>query len=167
MRHIYASIRPLFLVIAFMFIGFSAYAQLAQKQLYFQKSGTSQVLNRNLPSGSTQQTETLYKNAVSVVNSSSFKTSNSGTSNGISTTYTVAAGSNRLLVVGVGSTPTTPVTGVTYNSTALTKLGEISNGTAVKAEIWYMIAPPVATNAPFALNLSGNLEAAVGVANYI
>ncbi len=96
---------------------------------------------------------------------STFKTANGGTANTISGAFTVAAGTNRLLVVGIGSVPSNAVSSVTFNGVALTKLSQIANGTATKAEIWYLLAPPEVT-ANVVVNWTGTVEAAVGVANY-
>ena len=69
-----------------------------------------------------------------------------------SLTFThTTGGTNRLLVVGVSlnvvQNPTTIVTGVTYNGVALTQaVAHNDAGPTRRAEIWYLVSPPVGTN---------------------
>ena len=58
----------------------------------------------------------------------------------LSWSHTVGAGSERLLVVGVSirNDAGQTVTGVTYNSTALTYLNSVANGTNARVEMWYL-----------------------------
>jgi hypothetical protein len=153
--------------IAILLVVCSGFAQTANKKLYL---SDGQTLDRIDPvatsDATTAQTIDLFKNAATFVASSTFKTANGGTANTISGAFTVATGTNRLLVVGIGSVPVAPVTSVTFNGVALTKLGQIANGTATKAEIWYLLAPPEVT-ANVVVNWTGTVEAAVGVANYV
>lgn len=58
-------------------------------------------------------------------------------------------GTNLLLVVTVGwrhQDPGNAITGITYNSVALTQLGTTSNGEFATAEIWYLLAPATGTH---------------------
>lgn len=62
---------------------------------------------------------------------------------------TVAAGSDRLLIVHVHTEDTgsgvVDVTGVTYGGVALTRLGGIKSGSWGGVDVWYLIAPAVGT----------------------
>ena len=81
-------------------------------------------------------------------------TSNSGWKNNVSSisfNHTVAAGSNRILIVGVGmrngaSNPPI-VSGITFNGVALTKIraDEESASKNLRSELWYLIAPDEGT----------------------
>ena len=70
--------------------------------------------------------------------------------NSISWSHTVS-GNNRLLIVGVsirnggGQTVLDP-DGVTYGAQSLTKIGAIDNGTNVRVEMWYLVAPLTGTD---------------------
>jgi hypothetical protein len=75
---------------------------------------------------------------------------NNGAANSTSATqaHTTGSGSNRLMLVSVKSRQATgaSATGVTYNSVALTKLGEVVNGTQIRTELWYLLAPASGTH---------------------
>jgi len=59
---------------------------------------------------------------------------------------TVNAGSNRLLVVAVGQRSISQtVSGITFNSVALTKAIDVDSTAFDQASIWYLIAPDVTT----------------------
>ncbi|WP_333809764.1 beta strand repeat-containing protein, partial [Flavobacterium sp.] len=155
--------------IAFLLVSsLSSFGQTVNKRLYL--SDPAQALDRIDPVATsdltTSQTATLYKNAATLVTSGTVSTANGGTASSISTSYTVATGTNRLLVVGIGSVPVSPVTSVTFNGVALTKLSQIANATTSKAEIWYLIAPPQVT-ANVVVNWTGTVEASVGIANFV
>lgn len=57
--------------------------------------------------------------------------------------HTVGTGNNQILVVSVGLlSVANSVTGITYNSVALTKLrADVSVSGTVRTEIWYLVAP--------------------------
>ena len=77
------------------------------------------------------------------------------------TSYTTAAGSDRLLLVGIsfrGSAVTT--TGVTYNGDAMTLASSISNTGDARAELWQLVAPDV-TTANIVATFSGTATSAV------
>lgn len=62
--------------------------------------------------------------------------------------HTVAAGSNRVLIVGVSlrNNSGQTVTGVTYGGTALTLIGAQNGGTnSVRVELWRLVAPAAGT----------------------
>lgn len=81
-------------------------------------------------------------------------------------THTVGAGSNRLLVVGVSIRGNRTVTGITYAGQGLTFLGASSNNNnRVRAEIWYLVAPPTGT-ATVAVNLSANARFTSGAVSF-
>ncbi len=59
---------------------------------------------------------------------------------------TTNAGPNRVLVVAVAQEFTgVSVSGITYNSQALTQITTGVNNNEVRADLWYLIAPPVTT----------------------
>lgn len=92
--------------------------------------------------------------------------SNSGAQAAVSTynwSHT-CSGSNRLLVVSVSSRDGTdadrPVTGVTYNSVAMTKAREDNDDTLdLTTSIWYLIAPSTGSNT-IAVTHAGTVDAA-------
>ena len=60
--------------------------------------------------------------------------------------YANASGTNKLLLVGVSAQqPNGSVTSITFNGTALTKLGNISHSSQSRIEIWYLKSPSVGT----------------------
>lgn len=77
----------------------------------------------------------------------SVSTTTANTSASVVWSHTVPNGLNRLLVVEIGLRAFQTVTGVTYGGAALTKLGAVqyAAGNYARAEIWYMVAPPVGT----------------------
>jgi hypothetical protein len=67
---------------------------------------------------------------------------------GDSWTHTVS-GNNRLLIVGVSinqSAASESVSTVTYNGTALTRIGAVVRNDNVQAELWYLLAPIAGTH---------------------
>lgn len=72
-----------------------------------------------------------------------------GTMSNVSTktiAHTTPSGSNRLMIVGVSAQqPGASVSSVTYNGVALTKLGNVSNASQSRIEIWYLKSPAVGT----------------------
>lgn len=82
--------------------------------------------------------------------------------------YTVASGSNRELFVGVLLNASSPpnITGVTFNSDAMTKLIEKSRGAGgFTSSIWFLAAPDVATG-NIVVSLDGSVDVYAGAANY-
>ncbi|MBK8564660.1 MAG: cadherin-like domain-containing protein [Saprospiraceae bacterium] len=60
--------------------------------------------------------------------------------------YNNTSGANKILMVGVAAQqPNASVTSITFNGSALTKLGNISNPSQSRIEIWYLKSPPVGT----------------------
>lgn len=93
------------------------------------------------------------------------------TGTSLSFSYTVASGSNRVLMVGAFENITgytaSNITGVTFNGVAMTKLVEyyrtFSDG--FMASIWYLAAPDV-TTANIVLSLSVSTDVNAIAANY-
>ncbi len=78
------------------------------------------------------------------------------------------AGTNRLLVVGVEmnitNAPTSSVSSITYNGTALTLLGAHNDAAATRrVELWYLLAPATGT-LPISVNVNIPGAQTVGVA---
>lgn len=97
--------------------------------------------------------------------------SGNATGTSISWSHTVASGSNRALFVGVlenaSGFTTTRITGITFNSVAMTKLVEhyrtFSDGQV--ASIWFLAAPDV-TTANIVISLSASTDTHGFGANY-
>jgi hypothetical protein len=146
----------------------SSKAQTVVNKRLYMKTGSA--LNRVVPTSATVQTTTaLFKQTAVVTSSGSFATGNSGSTAGSlsssPTTFT-PAGSNRLILVAIGSvrTATNQVTGVTFGATALTKLSESVDASNRKIEYWYLINPSTTAAAVTVNWPSGQtLEFAVGV----
>ncbi len=72
-----------------------------------------------------------------------------GTMSNVSTktiSHTTPSGTNRLMIVGVSAQqPGASVSSLTYNGVALTKLGNVSNASQSRIEIWYLKSPTVGT----------------------
>ena len=90
----------------------------------------------------------------------------SGSKNGgnnLVISHTIAAGSDRLLVVHVTlNNPNLEVVDeITYDGVNLLLLAAVSQNNDTRTEMWYMIAPPVGT-ADIAIQVDVNLEAASG-----
>lgn len=139
-------------------------AQIVTKQLYL--SDPSQALDRVDPiataDNTTSQTGPLIKNTATVSATSSGQTGSQGNPNSLTISHSYSGtGVNRILLVTIASTGSTPVTTVTYNTLSLKKLGEKANG-ATKAEIWYLINPPTGIY-NVVINWSGTLECSAGV----
>ncbi|MBA4276244.1 Ig-like domain-containing protein [Flavobacterium sp.] len=115
------------------------------------------------------QTADLYKNSAVLVTKGTYSSSNGGSTVPANVgSYTIAAGTNRLLIVGVGYSYTNSannVTAISYGSQSLTKLTEISNGTSSKVQLWYLINPTVGT-ANIVAAWTGTLEVSMGFANF-
>lgn len=59
---------------------------------------------------------------------------------------TVASGDDRVLIVwALTNSGSNPITGITYNGAALTKLGSVSRE-AFDTEMWYLVAPDTGTH---------------------
>ncbi|MEY3367676.1 MAG: hypothetical protein RI973_831, partial [Bacteroidota bacterium] len=144
-------------------------AQTVINKLYL---SDGQVLDRVDPvvtmDNTTAQSNTLVKGTASFVSSTSFKTANGGTASSISspTPFTIAAGNDRMLIVVIGSRPTVPVDSVKFGTRKLTRLGTaVTNGTSVRTELWYLLAPPV-SSATVTAHWTGSLEAVLGAAYF-
>lgn len=61
--------------------------------------------------------------------------------------HTTAAGDDRLLLLGISAQqPGASVTSVTYAGQSLTKVGNLSNSSQSRVEIWQLVNPPVGTH---------------------
>ena len=145
----------------------STYNGVAQSRtkLYLDYTGSSLILKPLLPVGTTSSTVPLTKTTAIHVTSTSAKSSNTGSTGPRAIPFTVADWQNRLLIVSIGSRPDNPVSSVTYDGIALTKMGEISDGTTAKAELWYLLNPPVKT-ADVVVSWPGTLEYALGISYF-
>jgi len=81
--------------------------------------------------------------------------------------HTTSATANRALLVGVSmnvaNSPTTAVTGVTYNGAALTLVGAHNDaGNTRRVEQWYLLNPASGTNLPIVVSVSVPSAATVG-----
>ncbi|MBN1421611.1 MAG: DUF2341 domain-containing protein [Planctomycetes bacterium] len=95
--------------------------------------------------------------------------SNVGTasdSTGLTWSHTTS-GSERLLIVGVSiqNASSQTVSSVTYAGTNLTQAGAATNGTAVRSEIWYLVAPATGAN-DIVVTLSAAAQFAAGAASF-
>jgi len=82
---------------------------------------------------------------VQFVNASSG--ASAGTTTSFSFQHTVNAGTDRVLIVGGAIRAGAPVafTSVTYNGIALTPIQGVTGADDVRAELWYLINPPIGT----------------------
>lgn len=82
--------------------------------------------------------------------------------------YTIAAGSDRLLLVGVVLEGDVSVSSVTYGGTGLTKHAEVEEGNTngdPRVELWYLVAPAVGT-ADIVIDQTGGASSSiVGIAS--
>jgi len=83
-------------------------------------------------------------------------------------THTTSATANRALLVGVSiniaNSPSTAVTGITYNGTALTLVGAHNDaGNTRRMEMWYLLNPASGTNLPIIVSVNVPTAATVGV----
>ena len=152
-------------------------AQTVTKQLYLSDGLT---LDRVDPvasgDGTTASSVDIIKSPVTFVSKANtcFTTSNNcnnGSTFGSQTlAYTVAAGTDRLLVVSIGvSKPAVAVNGVTFNGTLLTKDTTIQTGDA-KIELWYLLLGTSSTatsgNVVATWNSGSLLEGVMAVSDY-
>jgi hypothetical protein len=87
-------------------------------------------------------------------------------SNSATISYTTANTANRILMVGVAAQqPNGSVTSVTYNGIGLTKLGNLSNSSQSRIEIWFLKAPPAGTHNVVVTN-SQNDNGVIGVMSF-
>lgn len=79
----------------------------------------------------------------------------------------VVGGGDRFLLVGVSlaNTASQTVSGVTYDSVALTLIGTIANGTASRVEIWGLIAPNTGSH-NIVVSFSAAVSADVGASSW-
>jgi choice-of-anchor C domain-containing protein len=85
----------------------------------------------------------------------------SGTASSLSWNHTVAAGTNRLLLVRIANSGTATVSGVTYGGTAMTAVGSTSSSSTIRASMYYLVAPAVGTaSVVVTLSASANIVAA-------
>lgn len=82
--------------------------------------------------------------------------------------HTVSTGSNRYLVVGVSmlSVAGSSVTGITYNSVAMTFIGAVASVSgAIRSELWGLVAPATGANT-VEVTLSAALDSAAGAVSF-
>jgi len=85
---------------------------------------------------------------IAIDNTSSANTG-TATASSLTWSHTVgAAGTNRILIVGVSirNSSSQTVSGVTYAGTGLTLVGQTTNSTNARVEIWRLIAPATGAN---------------------
>jgi len=104
---------------------------------------------------------------VDTTNSRAQEFTGPGTAN-FTRNHTTNVATNGLLVVGVemniANAPTTSVSGITYNGTALTFLGAHNDaGATRRVEMWYLLAPVVGTF-PVSININIPVAQTVGAA---
>jgi len=95
-------------------------------------------------------------------------------SNALTWNHTVAAGIDRILIVGValtnnGTNNILKVSTVTYNGIALTRLGSQDQGVFpnnIHLELWSLVAPPTGNNLPVLITLSQAATVAAGAMNF-
>lgn len=149
------------------------------KQLYLTQDAADNDLTGNLDridpvaaGDNSTSSSALLEKATGLTIQSSSSVSGSAGDGTVSTSHTTAAGNNRLMIVGVSYRNVTGsainVTNVTYNGTALTYLGQRTQGSTNGVEIWYMVNPPVgsANVQVTATGLSGNDSLAFGVTTF-
>ncbi|MEY3367471.1 MAG: hypothetical protein RI973_626, partial [Bacteroidota bacterium] len=153
-------------------LGSQVAAQTVFNKLYL---SDGQVLDRVNPvvtmDNTTAQTAILSKGTASFVSSASNKTSPSGNPSSLSLVnpFAISAGTDRMLIVVIGSKPTLPVDSVKFGTRKLTRFGSpvslITTGGAnppsARVELWYLLNPPVST-ATVTAHWNGTLEAAMG-----
>ncbi|MGE3842305.1 MAG: hypothetical protein AB7I50_12015, partial [Vicinamibacterales bacterium] len=85
----------------------------------------------------------------------------------LSWSHTVAAGSNRLLIVRTSHRDgNKSVTGVTFGGSALTKLADVNGpGNQNKVTLWYRLSPSVGT-ATVVVTLSGSVDVAAAATSF-
>jgi uncharacterized repeat protein (TIGR01451 family) len=141
-------------------------AQTVNKRLYL-KPGD--IMNRVQPtSTSFSSSPGLTKGTAAFVGTPVTAISGvNGTVGPYTTSYTISAGNDRMLIVGISSGNETPVTSVSYGSQQLTKLGQTVS-TDVKTELWYLLMPAVGT-ATVSVNFSTTvaMRYAIGVVNLV
>jgi hypothetical protein len=110
----------------------------------------------------------ISDNATSAVFPASTSSSSGSGSTTLSWSHTVGAGSNRILVVGValanGSSQT--VSSVEYNGDSLTFIGSKENGTNVRVELWFLLAPDVGLDNTIDITLDGSADIAAGAVTF-
>jgi len=82
--------------------------------------------------------------------------------------HTTTATANRLLLAGFSlnltNSPTSTISAVTYNGTALARLGAHNDaGNTRRAEMWYLLNPASGTNLPIVVSVNVPTSATVGV----
>ncbi|MDQ8023504.1 MAG: DUF4347 domain-containing protein, partial [Moraxellaceae bacterium] len=102
--------------------------------------------------------------AVTVGSTTSAATSTSGATS-LSWSHTVAAGSDRMLVVSIAARNDGPVDTVTYGGQALTRLSSVIGDGVVVAEIWYLLNPTVGS-ANVVISLGSTHEFVAGATNF-
>ena len=137
----------------------AAGTSIAGADMYFDASngtdegGSGKMIFRTAPAGSTPASgvivgSTSYEEAV-------------GNALSLTWSHTVAAGSNRLLVVEVSSL--SDVSSITYGGVSLTELGSASRSSYVN--FWYLKEPTVGT-ANVVVTLTGSNRMVAGATNY-
>lgn len=92
------------------------------------------------------------------------------TATSASWSHTVGTGSNRMLVVGVSlvDTSTNNVTGITYGSVALTRIGTVSRTSSSYryiTEIWYLLSPASGTDT-ITVNVANTASIVAGAVSF-
>ncbi len=106
----------------------------------------------------------ISANAAIIPDNTSFGTMSNVSTKTIS--HITPSGSNRLMIVSISAQqPGASVSSVTYNGIALTKLGNVSNASQSRIEIWYLKSPAVGTFNVVVTN-SQSENAVVGVKTF-
>ena len=98
---------------------------------------------------------------------STYSTTGTNKVNPATVSHTVS-GSNRLLLVGVTLWPSAlgdSVTSVTWNGTGLSKITHAAAGTAIRTELWVMLAPATGTY-NIVVNFTRTVPCTVGVVSF-
>jgi uncharacterized repeat protein (TIGR01451 family)/gliding motility-associated-like protein len=150
-------------------LSFSALSQSTVNKVLYLSDG--QILDRIDPvaadDANTKQTINLFKNSATLVTTATSTVNNGAISSPLAVSYTVANGTDRLLLVGIGYlvNGTNAVTSVTFGTAQLTRLSQTVN-VGSNVELWYLKNPTEQT-ANVTVNWTGTLELVFGVANFI
>ena len=117
------------------------------KKLYLSSGATLDRIDPANPAAldnTVESSAALFKETV-VFDASSFdKTSNSGNTSPLTFSHTTGNFSGRYLIVTIGTSNTSAITGVSYNGVALSKIVGAVNG-AIDAELWGLANPSIAS----------------------
>ncbi len=154
-------------VVSSMTVGTNSNSTIVQKQLYLSDNLS---LDRENPAAApfdntTALTSTL-SNASPGITIGNITSSSTTTLSTINLSHTIAAGENRLLMVGISLRSNT-VLNVTYAGTAMTLEGTLTNGSNAIIYVYRLINPPVGTaNISATLNGIPSNGAVIGGINY-